>query len=156
MWTLWPLLMKLFKCPHHTNLLNQQKYHSSHCIMASTKENNFGIFFFFFFFYYFFSALTWKSGLQTDALAVNKSPMMVFVVLFSSDCNLQAWLVQVDGGVDLLSVFKQWPFSKEQNWHVLSGSATTPVFQLCVRLKPVNSWDLFPFLLRCLKLQAAK
>lgn len=50
MWTLWPLLMKLFKCPHHTNLLNQQKYHSSHCIMASTKENNFGIFFFFFFF----------------------------------------------------------------------------------------------------------
>lgn len=87
----------------------QPLHHGKH------KRKQLWNFLLFFFFYYFFSALTWKSGLQTDALAVNKSPMMVFVVLFSSDCNLQAWLVQVDGGVDLLSVFKQWPFSKEQN-----------------------------------------
>lgn len=51
---------------------------------------------------------------------------MVFVVLFER--NLQAGLVWVDSRVDLLSVFKQCPFSKEQNWHVLSGGATTPVF----------------------------
>ena len=48
--------------------------------------------------------------------AINKSPVMVFVVLFVSLSAI--YRVELSGSIAmliLLSVFKQCPFSKEQN-----------------------------------------
>lgn len=71
----------------------------------------------------------WKWGVPAKVLAVNKSPVMVFVVLFVSLSAI--YRVGLSGSIVVLICFQSSssaPFSKEQNWHVLSSSATTPVF----------------------------
>lgn len=102
---------------------------------------------------------------QLVGSSINMNPRDSFFVGFFSfvlfDSPRTVYRAGLSGSiadVDLLSVFRRCPpppffFSKEQNWHVLSGGATTPVFYPSVSLAPVNSCNLLHFLLRCSQLQ---